>query len=136
MALSPNEINNKNSNTWHKCNTDGRNWFFRNMFTQKYGGVFIPDGRYWKWEELVKVQENENLIVPPQPLQVPQSKQTSDDDIRIVIFEDESGTRHEIKNIAQFCRDFTLVKSAIYDLMTGKRKTHKGFKYIETIEPA
>lgn len=135
MALSINDVNNRNSSTWHKCNTDGRNWIFRNMFVQKHGGIFVQDGKYWKWVDPVKVQENEKLIVPPSVEETPKVNEKVADGIRIVIFEDQSGVRHEIKNISQFCKDYTLVKSAIYDLMVGKRKTHKGFKYIETIEP-
>jgi hypothetical protein len=127
MALSITEVNQKHSNTWNRCNTDAKSYFFRNQFTSKFGGNFVKENKYWIWEE-TKIQEPVKLIVPtPEP--------TPKEPKRIVILEDSEGARYEVTNVKAFCREKDLSPSSISDLISGRRKTHKGFKYIETIEP-
>jgi hypothetical protein len=120
-------VNRRNSNTWNRCNTDAKSYFFRDQFIKKFGGNFVKENRNWIWEE-PKIQEPEKLIVPtPEP--------TPKEPKRIVVLEDLEGVKHEVTNIKAFCEEKDLSPSSISDLISGRRKTHKGFKYIETIEP-
>ena len=141
MGLLQSEVNKKNSNTWNRCNTDAKSGFFRNYFISKNGGSFSKTSSGWVWEEPKpeepkpeepkpeepKPEEPIKLIVP-----TPEPKKESG---KIVIFEDAEGVRYEVKNISSFCKEKNLSNSTIYDLIAKRRKTHKGFKYIETIEP-
>lgn len=128
MALFQNEVNRKNSNTWNKCNSDARSGFFRNQFIAKFGGSFSKLNNSWIWEEN-KTEEQVKLIVPTvEPIV---KKKIS----KITVFEDSVGKRFEVTNISSFCKENGLSNSTIFDLIAGRRKTHKGFKYIETIEP-
>ena len=126
MGLLQSEVNKKNSNTWNRCNTDATSGFFRNYFISKNGGSFSKTSSGWVWEE-PKPEEPIKLIVP-----TPEPKKESG---KIVIFEDAEGVRYEVKNISSFCKEKNLSNSTIYDLIAKRRKTHKGFKHIETIEP-
>lgn len=78
----------------------------RNNFCKQYGGEFNKIGRYFKWEELEKEPEK-----------------------RIMIFERE-GEIFEVSNVMEFCREHNLTKSALYEVISGKRKQHKKFKFI------
>jgi len=78
----------------------------RSNFCKQYGGEFNKIGRYFKWEELEKEPEK-----------------------RIMIFERE-GEIFEVSNVMEFCREHNLTKSALYEVISGKRKQHKKFKFI------
>ena len=99
-------VNKRNTRTWVKMNEDAQSKNNRNNFCKKYGGEFNKIGRYFQWEELQKEPEK-----------------------RIMVFERE-GEVFEVTNVMEFCRDHNLTKSALYEVISGKRKQHKKFKFI------
>ena len=99
-------VNKKNSKTWVKMNGDSRSEKNRNSFCKQYGGEFNKIGQYFQWEELQKEPEK-----------------------RVMVFERE-GEVFEVTNVMEFCRDHDLTKSAIYEVISGKRKQHKKFKFV------
>tara|TARA_R100001460_G_scaffold48514_6_gene86522 strand:+ start:3257 stop:3589 length:333 start_codon:yes stop_codon:yes gene_type:complete len=103
---NPKNVNKKNTRTWVKVNEDSRANFHRNNFCKTYGGEFHKTGRYFQWETLEKIPER-----------------------RILVFERE-GEVFEIENVLEFCRDHNLTKSALYEVMSGKRKHHKNFRFV------
>ena len=50
--LNVEQVNIKNSVTWTACNDDSRSNYWRSVFLEKYGGEFIKEGRYLKWQEI------------------------------------------------------------------------------------
>lgn len=109
IPLIKEDINRKYSPTWVYCNDNSRAKIFREKFIKNFGGEFTKDGRnYFKWQE----------IKPPVIKR------------RKFIFEDINGIIYTIENVYDFCKVNNLKRSAIYELVSGKRKTHKGFKFI------
>ena len=104
---NPTEVNKKNTRTWVRLNEDSRSKDHRDQFCKVYGGEFKKVGRYFNWQEL-----------PPET-----------DERRIMVFERE-GEIFEVKNVMEFCREHNLTKSALYEVVTGKRKQHKKFKFV------
>lgn len=103
---NPNNVNKINTRTWVKVNQDSRSSSHRNNFCQSFGGQFNKIGKYFKWEELESEPER-----------------------RIFIFECE-GEVFEVENVLEFCRKHNLTKSALYEVITGKRKHHKKFRFV------
>ena len=99
-------VNQRNTRTWVKMNEDAASERNRNTFCKRYGGEFSKIGNYFQWEELQKEPEK-----------------------RIMVFERE-GEVFEVTNVMEFCRDHNLTKSALYEVISGKRKQHKKFKFI------
>jgi hypothetical protein len=104
---NPNEVNKKNTRTWVKLNEDSKSKANRDQFCKVYGGEFKQTGRYFQWEDLPQETEEK----------------------RIMVFERE-GEIFEITNVMEFCREHNLTKSALYEVVTGKRKHHKKFKFV------
>lgn len=123
MALSLNDVNNKGSFTWIRCNDDARSYYFRSLFCQKYGGSFTKSGRYYEWSP----SENE-LQLPEEPVIV-----VNNEPKKTWIFKDPDGNVVKTTNIQTFCKDYNLTRSSLYDVITGKRSAHKGYSFIETV---
>lgn len=105
-VLKLEEVNNKNSVTWIACNDDSRSNYWRSLFLDKYGGEFIKEGRYWKWQEL-------------------QNKP-----YHYYLYSDASDHIVKIDHMSDFCKKNNLNRSAMYEVKTGKRKQYKGYKYL------
>ena len=126
MALSLNDVNRRHSFTWVKCNDDSRSAHFRNIFIQRFGGEFIRSGRYWEWtptkEQVIFLEPS---IVEPPSVQIQEPSKTW-------IFKDIDGNLIKTKNVQEFCKQHKLTRSSLYEVITGKRKHHKGFSFVET----
>ena len=46
----------------------------------------------------------------------------------------KEGKEVEIENLYQYCQEHDLNRSAMYDLVIGKRKSYKGFKFVRKEE--
>jgi hypothetical protein len=105
-------INVKNTKMWVKANESSNSNKFRDAFVQRYGGIFKKQGSSWVWSE-----HFEEKIQPS----------------RAWLFTRNDGVSFMVENFMEFCRINSLSKSAMYELMAGKRKSHKGFVKIDRI---
>jgi len=105
-VLKLEDVNNKNSVTWTACNDDSRSKYWRSLFLEQYGGEFVKEGKYWKWEE---------------PITKPYHYYLYSDVLNNVI---------KIDHMSNFCKKNNLNRSAMYEVMSGKRKQYKGYKYL------
>lgn len=126
MALSLNDVNRKNTFTWTKCNDDSKSGHFRQVFINKFGGEFTKNGRYWEWNPT-----KDQLITLDASISEPPSQQTQEPS-KTWIFKDKDGNEIRTKNIQEFCKQNKLTRSSLYEVISGKRKHHKGFSFIET----
>jgi hypothetical protein len=111
IPMNKNDINRKYSPTWVYCNDNSRSNYFRSKFVEKYGGKFVKENsNYYSWEE------NKKLDVR-----------------RKFIFEDRNGIVFVVENMYDFCKRNDLKRPAMYEMIAGKRKSHKGFKFISEI---
>jgi hypothetical protein len=126
MALSLNDVNRKYTFTWVKCNDDARSIYFRNLFIKRFGGEFSKKGRCWEWmpsqEQVIFLEPS---IVEPPAVQIQEPSKTW-------IFKDIDGNLIKTKNVQEFCKQHKLTRSSLYEVITGKRKHHKGFSFVET----
>jgi hypothetical protein len=106
--LNKDDVNKMNTRTWVKLNEDSKKNHYQKMFLDKYGGCFKKVNRGLIWEEVV----NE-----------PQKKEKSV--YRLFFPNDEEEL---VDNLAKFCRENNLNKSALYAILRGERKQHKGFR--------
>jgi len=126
-------VNKRNSRTWIRLNEDAKSGMFRDKFIQQFGGKFVKEGRYWKWLELdfekMFLQEIEEKVkefkIPEPVIKVERGKS--------FVFT-KNGEEVYVKNLLEFCMDNKLVRGAMYDLMSGKRKTYKGYKFLRKEE--
>ena len=103
-------VNKLNTPTWVRINDDARKMIYRDMFLQEYGGEFVKDGLYVKWEEKLDYSKiNDKYVV-----------------------ETPEGQIELIEVFAKFCRKHDLNKAAMYGTLTGVRNHHKGFKLLKT----
>jgi hypothetical protein len=51
-----------------------------------------------------------------------------------IVFGSKEGKEVYIKNLLEYCIENKLVRGAMYDLMTGKRKSYKGYKFLRKEE--
>jgi len=128
------QVNRRNSRLWIKMNEDAKSHHFRNRFIENHGGKFVKEGRYWKWiaidfEKLI-IEDFENKVkefkAPEPVIKVERGKN--------YVFQNKEGNEVYIKNLLEYCMDNKLVRGAMYDLMTGKRKTYKGYKFLRKEE--
>lgn len=123
MALSFNDVNRRGSFTWIRCNDDAKSSYFRDVFTKRHGGEFVKSGRYWEW-----VPKNEQLIVLESSITQPAAKEESKPEgEKTWIFLDQDGNEHSTKNIQEFCKEKSLTRSSLYEVISGRRNSHKGF---------
>ena len=128
------QVNRRNTRVWVRMNEDAKAPYFRNQFIQKYGGKFVKEGRYWKWMELdfekLIIEEFEKKVqefkAPEPVIKVERGKN--------YVFQNKEGNEVYIKNLLEYCMENKLVRGAMYDLMTGKRKTYKGYKFLRKEE--
>lgn len=126
-------VNKRNTRTWIRLNEDAKSGMFRDKFIQQFGGKFVKEGRYWKWLELdfekMFLQEIEEKVkefkIPEPVIKVERGKS--------FVFT-KNGEEVYVKNLLEFCMDNKLVRGAMYDLMSGKRKTYKGYKFLRKEE--
>ena len=126
-------VNKRNSRTWIRLNEDAKSGMFREKFIQQFGGKFVKEGRYWKWLELdfekMFLQEIEEKVkefkIPEPVIKVERGKS--------FVFT-KNGEEVYVKNLLEFCMDNKLVRGAMYDLMSGKRKIYKGYKFLRKEE--
>lgn len=111
------DINRRGSNTWLLCNDNSRSQIHRNTFIQKYGGNFTRKGTFWIWSE-----NKGTIIILKDPEKIETSKKW--------IFTDQDGNKHEVENISEFCKQNSLSRPKIYEMIKGERKSHKGFRFI------
>ena len=126
MGLSFNEVNRLYSYTWVKCNDDARSSYFRSAFIQKHGGEFVKKGRYWEWnpkpEQMIKLDPSTARSA---------TREHKNEGPKTWVFLDSDGTEHETKNIQEFCKQKDLTRSSLYEVISGKRKSHKGYSLKE-----
>ena len=133
-------VNKKNTKTWIRLNDDAKSHIFREKFIHQFGGKFVKDGRCWKWLEmdfekalLEEIQKNtrefeakvKEFKIPEPVVKVERGKS--------FVFT-KNGEEVYVKNLLEFCMDNKLVRGAMYDLMSGKRKTYKGYKFLRKEE--
>lgn len=126
MALSLNDVNRRNSFTWVKCNDDAKSGYFRQLFINRYGGEFKRNGRNWEWTPTIEQIITLDASVSQPPQNEPQEPS------KTWIFKNKDGDLVKTKNVQEFCKQNELTRSSLYEVISGKRKHHKGFSFIET----
>lgn len=127
MALSFNDVNKRGSFTWVKCNDDAKSAYFRNSFVSMHGGEFIKIGRYWEWNPT-----KEQIIILEPVISKPAKKEVKfDENEKFWVFLSPEGKEIKTNNLHDFCREYNLTRSSLYEVISGRRKNHKGFTYIE-----
>jgi hypothetical protein len=125
MALTFNDVNKRGSYTWIKCNDDAKSSYFRGLFVQKHGGEFVRNGRNWEWNP------SKEQIIFLEPIYIePGNKETKPTGEKIWKFKNETGEIFETKNLQEFCKEHNLTRSSIYEVISGKRKSHKGYSVV------
>jgi len=126
MGLTFNDVNRRNSFTWVKCNDDAKSGFFRQQFVNRFGGEFKKNGRTWEWsptqEQLIQLDASISQPPPPEP----------QEPTKTWIFKNKDGDFIKTKNVQEFCKQNELTRSSLYEVISGKRKHHKGFSFVET----
>jgi len=103
------EVNKKNSNTWTRINDDSKKKQWRKKFIEKFGGSFKQVSRlYVEWQE-----------------DTPKTEEKPKE--RIISLINPQGEVVEIQNFTKYCRENDLSRSALYEVMRGSRKQHKGY---------
>ena len=125
MALSFSDVNIRGSFTWTKCNDDSKSTYFRQIFTQKHGGEFVKSGRNWEWVPSAIQMIAIDPSPPPEPV--------FDVNAKTWIFTDADGSEIKVQNILDFCKRHDLTRSSVYEVISGKRKHHKGFKFVQIL---
>lgn len=110
IVLKREDVNKKYSQTWVKCNDDSKSKYFREKFIQQFGGEFVKEGSYHKWQEIKPVSLRRKFI-----------------------FEGPDGQIHFIENVYDFCKRNDLNRSPMYEMIAGKRKQYKKYKYVGEI---
>lgn len=105
-------VNKQNSREWIAANAKPNSHKYREAFIQKHGGVFERLGNSWIWKEKGQEEKTPN---------------------KLWLFTKSDGVSFMVDNFMEFCRNHELSKSAMYEVMNGKRKSHKGFIKIEKL---
>lgn len=119
MNMNLNNVNKRNTREWAFFNGNSRGSQNRAKFTEKYGGEFVKQGNEWIWNSKIKKTMSFTHTT---------KKRT------IYIFTDKEGIKYITDNFTGFCRDRNINSSAMWDVISGKRKTFKGFT-VERITP-
>jgi hypothetical protein len=112
-------VNKKNTREWALFNGNSKAKQNREKLVQKHGGTWENQGNSWFWNS--KVTEIIRFNKP---------KRTR----TIYIFTDKDGIKYITDNFEAFCRERKINSSAMYDVISGKRKSFKGFT-VERIKP-
>jgi|TARA_R110001583_G_scaffold20915_8_gene79771 hypothetical protein len=103
------EVNKKNTNTWRRMNDDSKKFNWRRKFIEKFGGSFKQISRLFvEWQE-----------------DTPKTEESPKE--RIISLINPQGDVVEIENFTKYCRENDLSRSALYEVLRGKRKQHKGY---------
>jgi len=111
ILLKLEDVNKRYSQTWVKCNDDSRSKIFRQKFLEQYGGEFIRERSEYKWREIPKPTITR----------------------RKFIFEDPEGRIHFVENMYDFCKKRDLNRAPMYEMIAGKRKQYKKYKFVGEI---
>jgi len=122
--LSFNDVNTVGTFTWIKCNDDAKSSIFREMFIRKHGGEFTRKDRFWEWNP-----SKHQMIM----IDASQPKDETEEPVKTWIFKDSEDKEVKTQNILDFCKKYNLTRSSVYEVISGKRKHHKGFKFIEIL---
>ena len=109
----------RNTREWALFNGNSKSELNRSKFIEKYGGEFKKIRAEWVWESRVK-----------KTIEFAHTKKKR----TIYIFTDKDGIKYITDNFEGFCRDRKINSSAMYDVISGKRKSFKGF-IVERIQP-
>lgn len=119
MNMNLNNVNKKNTREWSLFNGNARGENNRQKFVKKYGGEFTKTENGWIWNSRLHKK-----------LEFIHTKKRR----TIYIFTDKEGIKYITDNFEGFCRDRKINSSAMYDVISGKRKTFKGFT-VKRIQP-
>jgi len=117
--MNLNNVNRRNTREWGLFNGNSKQEANRKRFVEKYGGEFSRTTGGWVWKGAT-VREI-RFTKPKKPR-------------TIYIFTDKEGIKYITDNFEGFCRDRNINSSAMYDVISGKRKSFKGF-VVERIKP-
>jgi hypothetical protein len=117
--MNLNNVNKPNTREWALFNGNSKQVKNRSAFISKYGGEFKKSAKGWEWTNNVKREIK--FVTPKKPR-------------TIYIFTDKEGIKYITDNFEGFCRDRNINSSAMYDVISGKRKSFKGF-VVERIKP-
>jgi|TARA_R110000851_G_scaffold276958_1_gene430055 hypothetical protein len=115
------DVNVRNTRTWINLNDNTKSEANRKVFLDTYGGAFDKgkEGYIWK-EEIAQHTEPKIIEIPePEPKQEESGRFT-------VTF--PNGKEQVVSKMTEFCKEQDLNKSALYAIMRGERKRHKGFR--------
>ena len=119
MSMNLDNVNKVNTREWALFNGNSKANLNRAKFIEKHGGEFKKTAKGWNWiSGIKKVIQFTN----------PKKKRT------IYIFTDKEGIKYITDNFEGFCRDRNINSSAMYDVISKKRKSFKGFT-VERIQP-
>ena len=76
---------------------------WRKEFLSAFGGQFVNNGKDLLWERKKEPAKRKIIVINPE------------------------GNAVQIENFAKYCRENNLSKSAMYEVLSGKRSQHKGF---------
>ena len=110
------DVNVKHTTTWVALNDDSRCRKYRAEFLGLFGGEFIEDRKYVKWQPIQIIPKYN----PP---------------LRLITMLDKNNNIIEIDNFAAFCRDNGLNRVAMYDVLRGSRRSFKGYTSPNTYVP-
>lgn len=112
-------VNRRNTREWALFNDNSKQAHNRKLFTEKHGGTFFRINNVWNW-----------YPGPKKTMSFTHTKKKR----TIYIFTDKDGIKYITDNFTGFCRDRNINESAMYDVISGKRKRFKGFT-VERIKP-
>jgi hypothetical protein len=107
FILNKDDVNKRNTFTWTKINDDARKNHFKEEFLKKFGGTFVA--------------QNDGLVIWKQHMSEEKPP------VRIISLINPKGEVVEVQNFTKYCRDNDLSRSAMYEVLKGKRNQHKGF---------
>ena len=116
MNMNLDNVNKRNTREWALFNDNSKGAVNRNKFVEKHGGFFLRQGSQWLWNSMKRTEI------------VFSHRKTAR---KLFLFTDKEGVKYISDNFVGFCRDHNLTKSAMHDVLVGKRKQHKGFIVIE-----
>ena len=110
IRLKLEDVNRRYSQTWVKCNDDAQREHFKKLFIQQFGGEFVRDGSYFRWQKIEPVNPRRKFV-----------------------FEGPDSELHFIENMYDFCKKNGLNRSPMYEMIAGKRKQYKKYKFVSEI---
>jgi len=100
-------VNTRGTKLWQQMNDNSKAAKFRARFVQDNGGLFVQDGRYWKWKSPIDEKNGYWL------------KRA------------DTGEKVFFENMTEFGKQQGMSAVKICELLNGKRKTYKGWTAVE-----